>query len=324
MSEAQQHYVDGVLIAWGERWDGSAQIRKGRIAKSGAIVLPVKRQSGSAIAQSVRQNLRGFVRKHPQVVVKISGGGKGMKAIAAHFSYIARHGDVALEDQDGERVEGKEGLAALRDQWAYGHYPIAEESHRREAFNIILSMPAGTDRNAVLRAARDFARDEFGGQHEYVFANHNDELHPHVHLAVKARGRDGTRLNPRKADLRAWRAKFSQKLRDHGIDAVATKRSTRLHRPKGEKQAIRKIKERGQIPRNDVTAKRQNAAALRARHNTNRAMRDFTLVAQVLAGSADVNDRELAVELVQTLPRVQAPSWEEGVEVRLPSLDKSR
>ena len=324
MSEAQQQYVDGVLIAWGERWDGSAHHRKGRIAKSGTVVLPVKRQQGPTTAHSVRQTLRGFARKHPQVVVKISGGGKGMKAIAAHFSYIARHGDVALEDQDGEHIEGKEDLAALRELWAYGHYPIAEESHRREAFNIILSMPAGTDREAVLRAARDFAREEFGEQHEYVLANHIDEPHPHVHVAVKARGRDGTRLNPRKADLRAWRAGFAQKLRDHGIDAVATKRSTRLHRPKGEKQAIRKIKERGQIPRGYATAKPQNAAMSRARRNTEHAMRDFKAIAQALAGSPNASDRELAVELVQALPRVQAPSREGGVEVRPPSLDKGR
>ena len=41
----------------------------------------------------------------------------------------------------------------------------------------------------------------------------------HVHFAVKSRGLDGQRLNPRKADLRGWRERFAHYLRVRGIDA---------------------------------------------------------------------------------------------------------
>lgn len=89
------------------------------------------------------------------------------------------------------------------------------------------SMPPGTDRAAVTDAGRAFAREEFGDQRDYVFAAHDDEAHPHVHIVVLARGYDGRRLNPRKADLQRWRERFARELRDRGVEANATPRRTR-------------------------------------------------------------------------------------------------
>jgi hypothetical protein len=39
----------------------------------------------------------------PEVMVKVSGGGKSPKAVQAHFSYIDRHGDLEIETDEGER-----------------------------------------------------------------------------------------------------------------------------------------------------------------------------------------------------------------------------
>ena len=95
---------------------------------------------------------------------------------------------------------------------------------RRDApvsLSIILSMPAGTDPGRVHDAARSFASTLFADRHPYVFALHTDEPHPHVHLTVRAMGRDGERLNPRKADLQLWRETFAAALRDRGVEAEA-------------------------------------------------------------------------------------------------------
>ena len=128
-----------------------------------------------------------------------------MGAIRNHLQYISRNGDVELEDQDGNVIGGWHDVRDLGDQWSRSGRGIPDESKRREAFNVMLSMPPGTDRAAVRDAARDFARAEFGANHGYVFAAHDDEAHPHIHLCVQARGRNGRRLNPRKADLQRWR-----------------------------------------------------------------------------------------------------------------------
>ena len=74
---------------------------------------------------------------------------------------------------------------------------IPEVSERREAVNIMLSMPAGTEPRRLQQAARDFAKAELAN-HRYVMVLHTHQASPHVHLSVCAEAHDGTRLNPRK------------------------------------------------------------------------------------------------------------------------------
>jgi hypothetical protein len=47
------------------------------------------------------------VRRAPQVMVKVTGGGRGMKAIAAHFRYISKNGRLDIEDERGETCEAR-------------------------------------------------------------------------------------------------------------------------------------------------------------------------------------------------------------------------
>lgn len=65
---------------------------------------------------------------------------------------------------------------------------------------------------------------------------------PHGHLCVTATGLDGSRLNPRKADLQRWRKAFAERLREHGVEREATPRLERLQsrRVKSKAFATRK------------------------------------------------------------------------------------
>jgi len=103
---------------------------------------------------------------------------------------------------------------------------IDDISHRREAFNIILSMPRGTDAIGVLRSAREFAQVELA-DHKYVLVLHDHQANPHVHISVRAESKHGRRLSPRKADLHRWRETFAEKLRGLGIDAEASRQASR-------------------------------------------------------------------------------------------------
>jgi hypothetical protein len=222
---AQPPNIDGVLITWGDRlfYPGN------RVVK----VKPQPRLGGDAArhrAAAIRKRLEAtVVRRAPQVMVKVTGGGRGMKAIAAHFRYISKNGRLEIEDQRGETMRGKDTLHDLADEWRFGGSLIpddAEPGHRREAFNIMPSMPRGTDPLAVQRAAREFAQAELAG-HKYVMVLHDHQANPHVHISVRAESRRGKRLNPRKADLHLWRETFAEKLRGYGIEAEATRQATR-------------------------------------------------------------------------------------------------
>ena len=86
--------VEGMLGAWGDRlFYGS-----NRIVRSNTPRLSLHAQAGA-----VRQRIKAIVvRNAPQVMVKVTGGGRGMKAIAAHFRYISKNGSLDIEDERGQ------------------------------------------------------------------------------------------------------------------------------------------------------------------------------------------------------------------------------
>ena len=228
---AQAPNIDGVLIQWGDRlfYPGN------RIVK----VQPPPKLSGNAARQhaaAIRARIEAtVVRRMPQVMVKVTGGGRGMKAIAAHFRYISKNGRLGIEDELGHETRGKEGLIEIADDWRYGGTlidDVAEPGHHREAFNIMLSMPPGIDPLTVQRAAREFAKAELA-DHKYVMVLHDHQANPHVHLSVRAESKNGKRLNPRKADLHRWRETFAEKLRAWGIECQATRQGGARARPAG-------------------------------------------------------------------------------------------
>jgi hypothetical protein len=199
---------------------------------------------GSAAGWAARMGSLG--RGAKEVLVKISGGGRDADGVQAHFEYIDRHGKLDIETDHGEVLHGKTAATEVINDWAldYGAVPGAPHSRGkvgadgkrrtpRQAFNIVLSMPAGTPPQKVLQAVKKFAREEFAHQHRYAMTLHAEEkekhgAHPHVHLVVKAEHEyEGSRLNPRKADLQRWRERFAEYLTELGVAATATRREDR-------------------------------------------------------------------------------------------------
>lgn len=253
MSMAIEHpiIIDGVIKEIGDRlfYETVRPIKQmPRRTMTGVFRLP-KHQPAKRDERSTQTKListvRNTVKKVPEVMVKISGGGKSFAQIKGHLDYISRNGDVPLEDENGNSIYGREAIRDLRGEWQYGGMGLTTESSVKQAFNVILSMPPGTDRAAVTSAAREFAQHEFGLNYSYVFATHEDEKHPHVHLCVKAMGHDGIRLNPRKADLQQWRELFADRLRANGIEANATRRPVRGVTKRPRKQAVVHLEKRG-------------------------------------------------------------------------------
>ena len=172
--------IDGVLVQWGERLFYPAS----RIVKPDTT--PRLNSPNRSSAAVIRQRIAATVaRRAPQVMVKVTGGGRGMGAIAAHLRYICKNGQLRMEDERGVVREGKEAMHDLAEQWRVSGSLIPQTSHRREAFNIMLSMPKGTDAQTVLKAARAFAKHELK-DHHYVMVLHEHQANPHVHLSVKA------------------------------------------------------------------------------------------------------------------------------------------
>jgi hypothetical protein len=212
----------------------------------------------------MRAKLERIVRRAPEVMVKITGRTKTVAHLKSHLAYITRNGELDAETEQGATLAGRTGLKDLQQQWEDD--AGLDNKRRRDgslSVNIILSMPAGTDAVAVKESARAFAIETFGDNHDYVFVQHLDDKHPHVHLTVRSLGHDGKRLNPRKADLQAWRERFAGELRLRGIAAEATPRRTRGRVRKADRGTVVALRERKITPDVDRLARKEVLSEVR-------------------------------------------------------------
>jgi hypothetical protein len=305
--------VDAALLRWAESFN---ERHTARVTARSMTGLPIKRSSRkkAVTANDVRRQLRGIVQKRPQVMVRISGGGRGMLPIRAHLNYISRNGQLPMEDQEGERYQGQGDVQDLSADWQVGGFPIEDTSSRREAYNVVLSMPAGTDAIALHRAARAFAKDEFDG-HQYAMVLHTFESdpnydpseNPHVHLCVKALGADGTRLNPRKDDLRRWREQFAERLRENGVEAEASSRRERFQPTPGKRQAVYHQSPEKAAKTDLAATSRKKALGFTLSAKERKMLKGYSELARALAGSTTESDRELAIAIVRNMERIDDP-----------------
>ncbi|KQW76447.1 relaxase/mobilization nuclease domain-containing protein [Methylibium sp. Root1272] len=282
---SQRPDIDGILIQWGDRlfYPGNRIVKSQPQPKLGALAA---RQRAAAIRERIEATV---VRRVPQVMVKVTGGGRGMKAIAAHFRYISKNGRLEIEDERGETTRGKEALRELANDWRFGGSLIEDVSDRREAFNIMLSMPRGTDPLTVQWAAREFAKIELA-DHKYVMVLHDHQANPHVHISVRAESKHGRRLNPRKTDLHRWRETFAERLRERGVEAEATRQATRGSSRNYDPLWRIKAREDGRLRTTQASVKAgQRATATRVE-----VAQSWTQLGRALAASGNAGDRDLA------------------------------
>src|SRR5579872_4989101 len=188
------------------------------------------------LAPAEVEQIARTVRRTPEVMVKVlPRGAQTSEAVRKHVDYIGRKGELELETDESDRLQGRDAGEQLvedwdldleSDRWGVG-LASTRQGSAKLVHKIMLSMPPGTPAKGVLEAGRNFAREEFALKHRYALVLHTDEPHPHVHLVVKALSEEGERLNIRKATLREWRAQFARRLREQGVAANATSRAAR-------------------------------------------------------------------------------------------------
>ena len=184
-----------------------------------------------------------------EVMVKISGYGKGGAHVKAHLMYITRHAmadqeKIAIENEMGQLFDTVDDVKQLFEDWSAdidANKSPKQSKNQRDTMHMVLSMPGKADPLVLRDAVRAFAGENFGANHEYVFALHTDTNNDHCHLAVKCRGFNGRQLHTPAGQIQRWRESFAEELRVRGIEAEATPRAVRgvVRRP--EKQVLRHI-----------------------------------------------------------------------------------
>lgn len=312
--------IDGILVTWGDRLFYPAN----RIVKGAAA----PKLSGEAMHQraaEIRRRIEAtVVRRAQQVMVRITGGGRTTRAIAVHFRYIGRGGRLEIEDDRGETFRGPQVARDLAQDWRFSGTLIpgdTEARSRREALNITLAMPMGTDLTALRRAVSEFARVEFA-DHKYVMVLHDHPTNPHVHVhvCVRIESRYGKRLDPRKADLHRWRETFAAKLRERGIEAEATRQATRGNSRNHDPLWRIKAGEAGRLRTSRANVKL--GAGARATRSAARA--SWQQLARVLRASNDIGDHELARSIENYVGSFIVKDVQATVTRTAPEADRSR
>jgi hypothetical protein len=274
---------------------------------------------------AIRARLARLAARAPEVMVKITGRTREGAHLAAHLKYITRRGELEAQDRDGGQVLGRGEVAELAGDWSsWAGMARGRRAGGPLSLSVVLSMPAGTDPLRLRDAAHAFAHEALGGRFAYVAVLHTDTPRPHVHLAIRAMGDGGERLNPKKADLEAWRQALARALRDRGIAAEATPRRARGLTRKAERGPLRRIRERhsrgeggiGQVSRAALAeAARTAFAGARASQPwedaiTRRQARIRALYvaqAKLLKLSSAVKDRELGEAVERFVRSMPAP-----------------
>ncbi len=299
--------TDSALAAWYARLF-YPRSKPGRAADDPR--LPRERGSDGAAAAAqplrltpaaIRAHIARVVRGAPVVVVKITGTPTGMRGIRSHLRYITERGEP-LHDEQGREYLTPDEVRTFGDHLRYAGSPIPVDGSRREAFHLALNIPSG-DARAVQAAAVALAQREFTG-HRWAWAFHGHQGHPHVHLIVRAEGRHGRRLDPRKADLHRWRETFAQELRARGVEADATSRMVRGTVRDAEPIYVVRARAAGTLEcehplRDRVTVKESTME---------RALQAWGHIHATLASSVDEADRALAQEVrafVERMPMVE-------------------
>ena len=150
-----------------------------------SLARQVHERGGRLTIEQVAQ-IRRTVQRAPEAVVKVlPRGGKDLKSVGKHLAYISRNGEVELETDDGERLR-LTGQQTVPNDWNLElddvlrrHSLVAPRNGTvpKLVHKLMFSMPPGTPPEKVLGAARNFAREQFWGQHRYAFALHTDEAH---------------------------------------------------------------------------------------------------------------------------------------------------
>jgi len=96
-----------------------------------SVKLPTQRK-GIKAGFGLR-NLIAAAKKHPEVMVKIprrhSQNSKGLHSIRNHLDYISRNGEIPIETHSGEKLDNKERISSLLNDWK--KLGIPEESRHR-------------------------------------------------------------------------------------------------------------------------------------------------------------------------------------------------
>jgi hypothetical protein len=178
---------------------------------------PAFRESRSGQGRSMRSRFEALARGSQPAVVKLASYGGGARA-AAMMSYVSRNGELAVENEAGQRIEGKAALAELRSEWEY-LFDNRAASRDIGMFDVAIERGSLTSDREQDEAIREILRAGFGDR-RYVYAvEERDAGELQVRGVIVLRDRHGERLTGDSNAASIVQQRFDQSDVGDGVEA---------------------------------------------------------------------------------------------------------
>ncbi|MDG2520503.1 hypothetical protein P7B02_03030 [Caulobacter segnis] len=172
-----------------------------------------------------RAHIRDLVSGAPVAGFRVTGAITTIKDLKKHLDYISRDGTLVLHARDHEQVVGRDEIRQRAEDWRDDKFDFFER-RSRIAYSMVLSMPAGSSRQAVFDAGLDFAHSHLD-RSAFLVAQHDDAPHPHLHVCLRAQADDGSSIQFGPSDLHRLRGAFAEHLKERGVAATDAPRWAR-------------------------------------------------------------------------------------------------
>lgn len=207
-----------------------------------------RRQFDRASESAIRDRI-GAVTRLPadRIGVMLITTGHGRDSVARHLDRLVAKG-LVVDDQANSLANAADVRKVARD-WG----PSLRTQSARDTMHLIVSAKAGTDVEALRRAARSFLHDRFA-DHKFMFGLHTDKEadgHLHVHAVITVKSEAGQKLHPGRDAFREWRQAYAEHGQAEGLKIVATgtreRASSQSYGPKDK--AIVQVADRPRLDR---------------------------------------------------------------------------
>lgn len=198
---------------------GAAKERfRSRMAEGGAPARG-QRQFDRASEAAIKDRIVGATGlAADRIGIVLSATGHGRDGVTHQLDRLIAKGP-AVDDRDRTLANVADVRTAARD-WG----PSLRSQSARDTMHLILSAKAGTDVEALRRAARAFLHDRFA-DHRFMFGVHTDkeaEGHIHAHAVITVKSESGQKLHPSSDTFREWRQAYAAHAQTEGLKIVAT------------------------------------------------------------------------------------------------------
>ena len=164
----------------------------GRARRRGGSQPRWSREGAGSTGRSMRTRFAALARGSQPAVVKLASYGGGARA-GAMMSYTSRGGELAVENERGERVIGKDALAEQRAEWEH-LFDNRAASRDLGVFDVSIdpsTLDSNVDQDDQLRK---ILRSGFGDRRFVYSARERNPSEIHVNGVVVLRNGDGERL----------------------------------------------------------------------------------------------------------------------------------